>query len=160
METVDFYLQNGISRVILGTAAVSQPGFAVEAVRKYGDRIAVGLDARGGRIAQNGWLETTNLNYLQAAKQMERIGVKYLIITDIGRDGTLTGPNLKMIENLSREVTCGITASGGISSLDDIRSLRRLNLYGAVCGKAIYSGAVDAKQAVELCKENTEDDKA
>lgn len=160
MKTVDFYLQNGISRVILGTAAVSQPGFAAEAVQKYGDRIAVGLDARNGKIAQNGWIEMTDLSYLQVAKQMEQIGVKYLILTDISRDGTLTGPNLKMIENLSREVTCGITASGGISSLDDIRSLCRLNLYGAVCGKAIYSGTVDAKRAVELCKENSEDDKA
>lgn len=160
METVDFYLQNGISRAILGTAAVSQPGFAAEAVRKYGDRIAVGLDARNGKIAQNGWLETTDLSYLQAAKQMEQIGVKYLILTDISRDGTLTGPNLKMIENLSREVSCGITASGGISSLDDVRSLCHLNIYGAICGKAVYSGAFDAKQAVELCKENTKDDKA
>ena len=160
MKMVDYYLQNGISRVVLGTAAVSRPAFAAEAVRKYGDRIAVGLDARNGKIAQNGWLETTGLDYLQTAKQMEQIGVKYLIFTDIGRDGTLTGPNLKMIEELSRAVTCSITASGGISSMDDIRSLCRLDLYGAICGKAVYTGAVDVEKAVEFCRGGADGGKA
>ncbi|QAT49740.1 1-(5-phosphoribosyl)-5-[(5-phosphoribosylamino)methylideneamino]imidazole-4-carboxamide isomerase [Caproiciproducens sp. NJN-50] len=151
METVDFYLKNGISRVILGTAAVTSPELVVSAVEKYGDRIAVGVDARDGMVAQKGWTETSSIDYLSMAKHMELVGVKYIIFTDISRDGTLTGPNLSMLKQLQNSVSCRIIASGGVSGLKDIKDLRDLKLYGAICGKSLYSGGLDLREAVALC---------
>ena len=151
METVDFYLQNGISRVILGTAAVKQPELVVSAVEKYGDRIAVGIDALNGTVAQKGWTELSAVDYLGMAKRMEQAGVKYLIFTDISRDGTLTGPNLAMLERLKNAVSCDIVASGGVRSLKDIADLADLSLYGAICGKSLYAGTLDLKAAIGLC---------
>ena len=151
METVDYYLQNGISRVILGTAAVSNQAFVQEAVRKYGERIAVGIDAKDGFVARNGWTETSSVNYLKMAKYMERIGVKYIIFTDISRDGTLSGPNLDMLDAVNRTVNCSIIASGGVATVKDIANLLSLNLYGAISGKAIYTGDLDLKEAIRLC---------
>lgn len=151
METIQSYLENGISRVILGTAAVSHPELVVSAVKRYGERIAVGIDARDGMVAQNGWTETSSIDPLNLARRMERVGVKYLIFTDISRDGTLSGPNLSMLKQLQNGVSCRIIASGGISSLKDISDLAGLNLYGAICGKSIYAGTLDLKDAVTLC---------
>nr|WP_156990946.1 1-(5-phosphoribosyl)-5-[(5-phosphoribosylamino)methylideneamino]imidazole-4-carboxamide isomerase [Caproicibacter fermentans] len=151
METIRAYLENGISRVILGTAAVSHPELVVSAVKRYGERIAVGIDARDGMVAQNGWTETSSIDPLNLARRMERVGVKYLIFTDISRDGTLSGPNLSMLKQLQNGVSCRIIASGGISSLKDISDLAGLNLYGAICGKSIYAGTLDLKDAVTLC---------
>lgn len=152
METVDYYLQSGISRVILGSAALNDPGLVRKAVQKYGESIAVGIDARNGMVAAEGWTETSCINYLDLARQMENIGVKYIIFTDISRDGTLTGPNLKMLKELSSAVSCRIIASGGVSKLEDISDLLNLQLYGAICGKALYTGDLDLKAAVDLCK--------
>lgn len=152
METVDFYLNHGISRVILGTAAVEDPEFVVSAVKKYGDRIAVGIDAKNGMVAQKGWTETSSIDYLRMARHMEIAGVKYIIFTDISRDGMLSGPNLAMLKELGNSVSCKIIASGGVSGLKDIADLRELGLYGAICGKSLYAGTLDLKEAMALCK--------
>ncbi len=152
METIDFYIQNGISRVILGSAALRNPELIREAVAKYNDRIAVGIDALNGNVAAEGWTETSHVNYIELAKQMEQIGVKYIIFTDILRDGTLTGPNLVMLDQLNCAVSCNIIASGGVSNQKDIANLLDLNLYGAICGKAVYTGDLNLKSAIRFCK--------
>lgn len=156
MTLIDAWLQNGVSRVILGTAAVRSPELVVRAVEKYGDRIAVGIDARDGMVAQKGWTETSTVDYIGMAEHMERAGVKTLIFTDISRDGTLSGPNLEMLRRLKGAVSCDIVASGGVGSLKDIEELLKLDLYGAICGKSLYSGGLDLKEAVALCREGEE----
>lgn len=156
METVDFYLEQGISRVILGSAALQSPDFVRCAVEKYGEKIAVGIDARDGRVAAEGWTEASSVDYLDLAKAMEKIGVKHIIFTDISRDGTLSGPNLKMLEALNRAISCDITASGGVSGLRDIFNLRALGLYGAICGKALYTGDLDLSEAIRAAGKEAE----
>lgn len=151
METAAFYLENGISRVILGTAAVRSPEFVKAAVKAFGDGIAVGIDARDGFVSQNGWTEDSSVDYLTLAKKMEQAGVKNIIFTDIDRDGMQTGPNLETLGSLNRSVSCNITASGGISGLKDISDLIGLGLYGAICGKALYAGSMDLAAALDLC---------
>ena len=148
MKTVEEYLEGGVSRVILGSAALQNPDFVKEAVAKYGKRIAVGIDARGGKVAAAGWLETSDVDYLEMAKRMEDIGVRYLIVTDISKDGTLNGPNLDMLDKINNAVSCNIIASGGVSNLKDIFDLHDLNLYGAICGKSLYAGSLDLKAAL------------
>ncbi|MDF1495140.1 1-(5-phosphoribosyl)-5-[(5-phosphoribosylamino)methylideneamino]imidazole-4-carboxamide isomerase [Caproiciproducens sp. CPB-2] len=151
METIDFYLSNGVSRVILGSSALNDPHLVKESVQSYGERIAVGIDALNGKAAAQGWTETSAVDYLELAKRMEQYGVKHIIFTDISRDGTLTGPNLEMLDRLNHAVSCNIIASGGVSSLVDIADLLDLKLYGAICGKALYTGALDLKAAIALC---------
>lgn len=153
MDTVEYYLQNGISRVILGTAAVRSPEFVREAVGKFGDRIAVGIDARNGFVSQNGWTQDSSIDFIALAKKMEEAGVKYLIFTDIERDGMQTGPNLDMLDRLNRSVSCSVTASGGVSGMEDISNLIGLGLYGAICGKSLYAGSLDLRAALDLCGE-------
>ena len=152
METIDFYFDKGVSRVILGSAAINNPKLVEEAVKKYGDRIAVGIDAHDGMVAAEGWTETSSVNYLDLGKRMDAIGVQYIIFTDISRDGTLSGPNFAQLDLLNRAVSCHVVASGGVSSLKDIVTLADLNLYGAICGKAIYSGDLSLRQAIALCR--------
>jgi len=152
METIDFYIQHGISRVILGSAALSNPKLVSDAVQKHGEKIAVGIDALDGNVAAEGWTKTSCINYIELAKQMEQIGVKYIIFTDIFRDGTLTGPNLDMLNQLNCSVSCGIIASGGVSNLKDIADLLDFGLYGTICGKAVYNGNLDLSAAIGLCK--------
>ena len=140
----------GIWRAVIGSAAVSDPGFVREAVEKYGpERIAVGVDAREGLVRTAGWEEETGLDCLTFARRMEELGAEYLIFTDIDTDGTLSGPPFGRLEALQRAVGCSITASGGVSSNADLRALRDMGLYGAIVGKAWYTGAVDLKLAVE-----------
>ena len=148
MEAVDDYLSNGIARVILGSAAVKNPEFAREAVAKYGDRIAIGIDARKGMVAAEGWLDTSDVYFTDLAVAMEKIGVKTIIFTDISRDGTLTGPNLEQLTEINSAVSCDIIASGGISGIEDIIALRDAGLYGAIAGKAIYTGALHVADAI------------
>ena len=148
MEAVDYYLSNGIARVILGSAAVKHPDFAREAVAKYGEKIAIGIDARGGMVAAEGWLDTSNVYFTDLAVEMEKIGVKTIIFTDISRDGTLTGPNLAQLIELSGAVSCDIVASGGVSGIGDIIALRDAGLYGAIAGKAIYTGDLALAEAI------------
>ena len=152
MEAVEHYLEKGVSRVILGSAALRAPAFVREAVKKYGPRIAVGIDALGGMAAAEGWTQTSQVGYLELARQMEDVGVEFIICTDIGQDGTLQGPNLEMLDKLNRAVGCNIIASGGVSCLQDILDLQSLGLYGAIAGKALYTGALDLSRAVSACQ--------
>lgn len=152
MKTVDKLIEVGVKRVILGTAALNDKVFVKEAVRKYDDKIAVGIDAKDGFVAINGWLNVSKVNYIEFAKLMEYIGVKNIILTDISKDGTLEGPNFNMLQRLKESVKCNITASGGVKSIDNILELNAMNIYGTIVGKAIYSGNIDLKEAVEKIK--------
>ncbi len=153
MDTVEKYLSGGVQRVILGSAAVKNPALVREAVREYGGRIAVGIDAKNGMAAVEGWLDASSAHYLDLAKAMEAAGVRTIIYTDISRDGTLTGPNLRELAAINAAVSCQIVASGGISGIQDIRALKGLGLYGAICGKSLYKGTLDLSQAIEAAKE-------
>ena len=152
MDTVDRYLDAGLDRVILGTAAVRDPAFLYAALAKYGDKIAVGVDMRGGEVSVSGWTEGTGLDAFAFCADMQRRGVKTLIITDIARDGAMRGANREMYKRLTAELSVQITASGGVSSLEDVAALRDLGLYAAIIGKAYYTGAIDLRAAVEAAK--------
>lgn len=152
LDAVEYYLSHGISRVILGSVAVKDPDFVKEAVKAFGERIAVGIDAKNEMVATEGWLDTSNVHYLDLAKAMEAVGVKYIIFTDISKDGTLAGPNLKQLDAINRLVSCNIIASGGISNIGDIRALKKLNMYGTICGKSIYKGTLDLREAITVGK--------
>ena len=152
MEAVDYYLSRGINRVILGSAAVKNPQLVIDAVRSYGDKIAVGIDAKDGMVQAEGWLDNSEINYIELAKRMEEVGVRTIIFTDIEQDGMLSGPNLKQLDDLTHEVSCNIIASGGVAVLKDILNLAELDIYGAISGKAIYSGTLDLKQAIEMTR--------
>ena len=152
MATVEKYLLAGVGRVILGTAAVTNPKFLKEAVTKYGDKIAVGADVKDGFIAIKGWLEKSQITLEDFLYDMQNIGVKYIICTDISKDGAMRGTNLELYKKLSQKYSMNITASGGVSSLDDVKKLREMNIYGAIIGKAYYIGAIDLKDALEAAK--------
>ena len=152
METVERYLNAGVSRVILGTAAVNDEAFLREAVGKYGEKIAVGADVKDGCIAIKGWLETSAVTLEDFLKKMESIGVRNIICTDISKDGAMKGTNLALYKTLSEKFRLDITASGGVSSMEDVRQLRQMDLYGAIIGKAYYTGAIDLKEALEVAK--------
>lgn len=152
MQDIDYYANNGISRVILGSVALKNPALVKEAVKEFGDLIAVGIDAKNGLVATEGWTEGSDTFYIDLARQMEDMGVKTIIYTDISKDGTLTGPNIEQLTALNNAVSCDITASGGVTNIDDIIALNDKGLYGAICGKSIYKGTLDLKQAVEVCK--------
>lgn len=152
METVDKYISIGVSRVILGTAAVTDPFFAAEAVKKYGDKIAVGIDIKNGYVAIRGWLEKSEYTPDEFCMKMQNIGISTMITTDISRDGAMRGANLEMYREMSKKYNMNIIASGGVSSMDDIRALADMSLYGAIVGKAYYTGAIDLKEAIALAK--------
>ena len=152
METVERYLEAGVSRVILGTAAVNDETFLRAAVGKYGEKIAVGADVKDGYIAIKGWLETSAVTLEDFLAKMEEIGVKNIICTDISKDGAMRGTNLALYQKLSEKFRLDITASGGVSTMEDIRQLRKMDLYGAIIGKAYYTGAIDLKEALEAAK--------
>lgn len=147
-ETVKTYLDAGMDRVILGTAAVEDERFLRDAVDRWGNRIAVGVDVRDGCVAIRGWTEQSGLQLLPFCRKMSEIGVQTLICTDISRDGAMRGTNREMYRILSEQLKLQITASGGVSTLEDIRALRDLGLYGAIIGKAYYTGAINLKEAV------------
>ena len=153
MRTIERYLEGGISRVILGSAAVKDPALVREAAAAYGGRIAVGIDARDGVVATEGWLRSGGVHYLELAKVMEQAGVKTIIFTDISRDGTLSGVNLEQLAALNEAVSCDIVASGGVRSIDDVAACRTLGLYGVICGKSLYSGSLDLREAIERAGE-------
>ncbi len=152
-ESISYYIEHGVSRVILGTSALKDEALLEKALDVYGDKIAVGLDCKDGYVQANGWLESSKEYYLDFAKKMESKGVSTLIFTDISKDGTLMGPNLEMLKKLSNSVSCQIIASGGIKDIEHIQSLKDLKLYGAITGKAMYSNTLDLREAIELCKE-------
>lgn len=151
MQDVEYYLNNGIERVILGSIALKAPLFVREAVKAFGSRIAVGIDARDGKVAAEGWVQDSSVDYIELARRMEDSGVKCIIFTDIHRDGTLSGPNHAQLNALNSAVGCDIVASGGISNIEDIQELNRENLYGAICGKSLYKGTLDLAQAINAC---------
>ena len=152
METVDTYLKAGLDRVILGTAAVKDRGFLKKTVEKYGEKIAVGVDVRDGFVAVKGWTENSALRFMDFCKEMEETGVKTLTCTDISRDGAMRGTNREMYRELSETLGLQITASGGVSTLEDVESLRKMNLYGAIIGKAYYTGDINLKKAIETAR--------
>ena len=152
METVDAYLTSGLDRVILGTAAVEDRDFLKKAVEKYGEKIAVGVDVRDGFVAVKGWTENSAIGFMDFCKEMEETGVKTLICTDISRDGAMRGTNREMYRELSGTLGLQITASGGVSTLEDVESLRKMNLYGAIIGKAYYTGDINLKKAIETAR--------
>lgn len=153
IETIDSLLNIGINRVILGTSALNNRPLVVEAVKKYGKRIVVGIDANNRKVAVEGWVKVSDVDYIEFAKNIEQLGVGTIIFTDISRDGTLTGPNLEQLEEMNSSVSCDIIASGGIKNIDDIINIRDLGVYGAITGKAIYSGYLDLKEAIKAGKE-------
>ena len=152
METIERYLTNGIDRVILGTAAVTEKGFVEKAVALYGEKIAVGIDIKDGMVAIKGWTEKSDLTAYDFCEQMQHIGVKTLICTDISKDGAMNGTNHELYCNLMQKFNMNIIASGGVSSIEDIKRLRKENVYGAIIGKAYYIGAIDLKEAIEVAK--------
>lgn len=152
METVDYYLSLGIDRVILGTAAVTDPEFLRAAVKKYPNRIAVGVDLLDGFVAIKGWTEKTQLKAEDFFRSMQKLGVKTVICTDISRDGAMQGTNRELYQYLSREFSMNIIASGGVSNMEDVLALKEMGLYGAIIGKAYYTGAIDLRQAVEVVR--------
>lgn len=152
MDTVKAYLENGVDRVILGTAAVNNPEFLKEAVDTYGERIAVGVDIKDGYVAIKGWVEKSQYTCFEFCEMMQNLGVKTLICTDISKDGAMQGTNRELYKELSERFQIDITASGGVSSLEDIKALRALDLYGAIIGKAYYIGAIDLYEALEAAR--------
>ena len=152
METVKKCMDAGISRVILGTAAICDEDFLKEAVKAYGEKIAVGADVKDGKIAVKGWLEQSDVTLDEFFLKMQDLGVKNIICTDISRDGAMRGTNLELYRELSEKYSLDITASGGVSSIEDVKRLREMNLYGAIIGKAYYTGAVDLEEAIEVAR--------
>ena len=149
MEVVDRYLSAGIDRVILGTAAIKDEKFLSEAVKKYGDKIAVGADIKDGFIAVKGWLERSTVTADEFFEKMQNLGVGTIICTDISKDGAMQGTNLHLYRTLSRRYNVDITASGGVSSMDDILALKEMDMYAAIIGKAYYTGAINLREAVQ-----------
>lgn len=152
LEMIEHYLNAGVARVILGTKAVTDEDFLRDAVRRWGDRIAVGVDAKDGRVAVKGWVEVLDVDMFDFLWKLRSIGVKTAIVTDISKDGAMKGTNLPLYERLSRLDGIDITASGGVSTLEDIRALRDMGLYGAILGKAMYNGAIKLKDALAVAR--------
>lgn len=152
METIARYLDAGIDRVILGTAAVTEPGFVEAAVAAYGDKIAVGIDIKDGYVAIKGWTEKSEEKALVFCEKMQKIGVKTLICTDISKDGAMEGTNHSLYRELSERFDMQIIASGGVSSVEDVRRLATLDIHGAIVGKAYYTGAINLVEAIEVAK--------
>jgi len=151
-ETIEMYLNAGVRRVVLGTAAISTPGFLQEMVNKHGDAIAVSVDIKDGLVAVKGWTETLNQEALDFCKTVDELGVKTLICTDISKDGMLSGTNLELYCTLRSELSLGIIASGGVTTLDEIIMLSRLGINGVILGKAIYTGDINLTKAIGACQ--------
>ena len=152
METVEKYFAAGVERVILGTAAVTDRDFLCAAVEKYGERIAVGVDIKDSMVAIKGWIEKSEYDAFDFCKEMQNIGVKTIICTDISKDGAMKGANHGLYRELSEKFDMQIVASGGVSSMDDVERLAALDIYGAIIGKAYYTGAIDLQSAIEAAK--------
>ena len=150
METVKAYIDAGVDRVILGTAAVKDEEFLKSAVAAYGDKIAVGIDIKDGYVAIKGWTETSAYTGFEFCEKMEALGVDTVICTDISKDGAMQGTNHELYREMSRRFKLNVTASGGVSSLEDVRRLNELDIYGAIIGKAYYTGAIALEEAVAI----------
>ncbi len=152
IDVIDEYINAGIDRVILGTAAVTSEGFVEEAVKKYQDKIAVGVDIKDGFVAIKGWTEKSTINAFDFVEKMVNTGVKTIICTDISKDGAMQGTNHELYKELSEKFDIQIIASGGVSSINDIKMLSKLDIYGAIIGKAYYTKAIDLREAIEVSK--------
>ncbi len=152
LDTAEYYFSCGVDRVILGTAAVTDPAFLEAAVREYGKRIAVGADVRDGEIAIRGWTEKSGVKLDDFMRRMVELKVGCVIVTDISKDGAMRGTNRDLYRELSEKYGVPVTASGGVSDLSDVIALRKLNLYGAIIGRAYYNGAIDLKEAIGVAK--------
>ena len=152
METAEAYLSAGVSRVILGTAAVNDEEFLKKAVAEYGSAIAVGADVKDGYVAIKGWLEKSQYTLDQFMEKMQGLGIETIICTDISKDGAMKGTNLELYRELSEKFSMNIIASGGVSSMEDVRELRTMDVHGAIIGKAYYTGAIDLIEAIEVAK--------
>ncbi len=152
MDTVKAYLDAGVKRVILGTAAVTDREFLEKAVKTYGDKIAVGADIKDGKVAIKGWVEKSEYNTFEFFEMLEKIGVSTVICTDISKDGAMQGTNRQLYKELSEKFNVNIIASGGVSSLDDVKALNEMKLFGAIIGKAYYTGAIKISDALEVTK--------
>ena len=152
MEVVDRYLNAGVDRVILGTAAVTDEEFLLSAVKKHGDKIAVGVDLKDGYVAIKGWTEKSTRTAEEFFQYLQDVGVKTVICTDVSRDGAMMGTNRSLYRELSKKFNVDIIASGGVSSIEDVEALAKMDLYGAIIGKAYYTGAIDLSRAIEVAK--------
>lgn len=152
MEDIAFYLDRGVDRVILGSVALKNPELVQQAVDAYGDKIAVGIDAKQGMVATEGWTEDSQMDFIELAKAMEKMGVATIIYTDIGRDGTLSGPDVQGLDRLNKAVGCNVIASGGVTTITDILVMKDKKMYGTICGKCIYKKTLDLREAVGICK--------
>ena len=152
MEDIAFYLDRGVDRVILGSVALKNPELVQQAVDAYGDKIAVGIDAKQGMVATEGWTEDSQMDFIDLAKAMEKMGVATIIYTDIGRDGTLSGPDVQGLDRLDKAVSCNVIASGGVTTITDILVMKDKKMYGTICGKCIYKKTLDLREAVGICK--------
>ncbi len=149
-EAIEKYLDLGVMRVILGTAAVTDEDFLKAAVRNYGEKVAVGVDIKDGKVAIKGWTQVSRLDCFDFCRKLEDLGVKTVICTDISKDGVMSGTNIELYKELSQQFKMDIVASGGVSSLDNVRTLAQMNMYGAILGKALYTGAIDLKEAIKI----------
>lgn len=152
MEDIAFYLDRGVDRVILGSVALKNPELVQQAVDAYGDKIAIGIDAKQGMVATEGWTEDSQMDFIDLAKAMEKMGVATIIYTDIGRDGTLSGPDVQGLDRLNKAVGCNVIASGGVTTITDILVMKDKKMYGTICGKCIYKKTLDLREAVGICK--------
>ena len=152
-EDIKYLIDNGVSRVILGTSAMEDEKLLNKALREYGEKIAVGIDCKDGYVCGRGWLQKSSIHYIEFAKRLEKLGVKNIIVTDISKDGTLEGPNIEMLNELKKEVCMDITASGGIRDVSNIKALKEIDVYGAITGKAIYAKTLSLEEAIKVTRE-------
>lgn len=152
IERIENYISVGVGRVILGTAAVTDEAFLKEAIKHYGEKIAVGIDIKDGYVSIKGWTEKSGYSCREFMKKAENLGVKTVICTDISKDGAMRGTNLELYKELSESFDIDIIASGGVSSIEDVKSLKKMGLYGAIIGKAYYTNAISIREAVEVAK--------
>jgi phosphoribosylformimino-5-aminoimidazole carboxamide ribotide isomerase len=152
VEDIDMLLKLGVERVILGTIAIQNPALLIAALRRWEERIVLGLDARAGKVAIAAWRDTSQIDAVALAQEMDKLGVQHLIYTDISRDGSLQGPNIAALQAMRRAVSCAVIASGGVSSLADLQALATVGVEGAIVGKALYTGDVDLATAIRECE--------
>jgi len=150
IDVIKNYIEAGVARVIIGTAAIQDPDFLKEAVTTFGDKIAVSLDARNGYVATDGWTDTSDVKALDLVKDLEALGVKTIVYTDIAKDGMLQGPNLAEQEAIHKATTIDVIASGGVTTREDVENLQKLDLYGAIVGKALYDGKITLEELLEV----------
>ncbi len=152
IEMIEIILCKGVQRVILGTSAVEDPELVKKAIKTFENNIVIGIDAKDGFVAIEGWAKTSSFTATGFAKKMEELGAKTIIYTDISTDGTLSGPNLKAMEEMAKAVEVEVIASGGVSSIEDVKNLKDVGVSGVIIGKALYTGNIDLKHAIEIAK--------